>query len=174
MNSGTSGLSTFEPASGKGVLPTTYQGRESTRSAVDWGRLAMATVAGSVVSVAYGFAVYGHLLAKQFAEFPAVFRADRTATPSPVLLVGIVGGVAVVAYMYTKMRDQGLAAGARFGLAVGMFNALYGVMLTYVIAPITAVFALDWAVAGLVEWTLVTTAIAAVYRRREVSARESR
>ena len=131
---------------------------------MNYGRLALAAVAATIVDGIYGFLVYGMLLSGEFGRYPSVFRASD-AQHLPVMFAGILVGMFAVSYIFAKgYEGRGQIEGARFGVLVGILNAGYFVGTDYGILNIGRKLAVEMAAAGLIEWTLVGLAIATVYR----------
>ena len=56
---------------------------------MNYGRLALAAVAATVVDGVYGFVVYGNILSGEFARYPAIYRSSETQTPFlPLMFAG--------------------------------------------------------------------------------------
>jgi hypothetical protein len=140
---------------------------------MNYGRLVLAAVVGTVVDACYGFTVYGMLLAGEFGKYPAVYRAnDAGQAYLPLMFGGLFVAVLVAAAMYAKGYEggSGVAEGLRFGLMLGVFVFLAFGGVNYAVLNIGRRLALFAAVAGLVEWTLVGLAIGLVYKPSQHAA----
>jgi hypothetical protein len=134
---------------------------------MNYARIVLAAVAATVVDAVYGFAVYGVLLAGEFARYPDVYRPnDVGMTYLPLMFVGVFIGMLVAAMIYAKGYEGGggVAEGARFGLLLGVFVAAIFAGVNYATLNIGRRHSLEMAVAGLVEWTLAGIAIGLIYK----------
>jgi hypothetical protein len=141
---------------------------------MNYARVAMAAVAATVVDGIYGFLVYGTLLAGEFARYPGVYRSNETGPAYlPLMFAGIFVGMLVAAYIYAKGYDggSGIMEGARFGVLLGIFTAVIFAGVNYATLNIGRRHALELALAGFIEWTLVGIAIGLVYRPSARSAK---
>src|SRR5215467_4545372 len=93
---------------------------------MNYGRLALAAVAATVVDAVYGFLAYGTILTAEFGHYPGVYRsADTGPAYLPLMFVGILVAMFAVAYIYAKGYEggTGFQEGLRFGVLVGIFVA---------------------------------------------------
>jgi len=130
-------------------------------------RLLLAAVAGTVVEVIYGFVVYGMLLSSEFAKYPALYRsAEAGPAYLPLMFAGLFVAILVATMIYAKGYEggSGVAEGLRFGLMLGVFVAFAFAGVNYGVLNLGRRLALYTAVASFVEWTLIGTAIGAVYK----------
>jgi hypothetical protein len=135
---------------------------------MNYARLVAAAVVGTLVDAVYGFVVYGMLLASQFGRFPAVYRPND-APPSYLgaMFVGILIATVFATAIYHKGyegRGSGAAEGMRFGILLGLFVGVLFASISYGTLAIGRRLAVTLVIAGVVEWTLVGTAIGAIYR----------
>jgi hypothetical protein len=134
---------------------------------MNFGRLVVAALAGTVVDAVYGFLVYGMLLAGEFGRYPSVYRPNDAP---PVFLMcmfcGIFVAMLVLVVIYSKGIESsgGAAEGMRFGALLGVFLGALFSSISYGTLNIGRKLAAMMAVAGFVEWILVGTVIGAVYR----------
>jgi hypothetical protein len=142
---------------------------------MNYGRIALAAVAATVVDAVYGFLVYGTVLSSQFGRFPGVYRSNDVG-PSylPLMFVGILIAMVAVASIYAKGYEGGTGAGEglRFGVLFGVFAAAFFAGVNYATLNIGRRLALELAVAGFVEWVLVGTAIGLAYKPSPAAARK--
>lgn len=134
---------------------------------MNYGRLAVAVAAATVVEVAYGLLIYGQLLGSLFVRYPAVFRApDAQAGYAPGMFAGIVLGMLAVTWIYAKAYSggRGVGDGLRFGAAIGLFVIGYSRMGNYSTLNIGRELAVATMIAGILEWLAVGATIGAVYR----------
>ena len=133
---------------------------------MNYGRLALATVAAFVVDAAYGFLVYGMALANQFSQYPGVYRPPEDTSHMPILFGGILIGAATAAYIYAKGYEggSGVAEGIRFGAALGIFVGGYSTLINWAVLNIGRSLAISMAAAAFVEWLLIGLVIGLVYK----------
>jgi len=143
---------------------------------MNYGRLALAAVAATVVDSIYGYLVYGVLLASAFARFPGVYRAGEAgAAYLPGMFACILVALLAAAYIYAKGYEggSGIAEGARYGLLLAVFVAGAFAGVNYATLNIDRQHALEVAGAALIEWTLLGTVIGAVYKPSTAPARRA-
>jgi len=143
---------------------------------MNYGRLALAAIVATVVDACYGFTVYGMLLAGEFGKYPGVYRSNEAGQAYlPLMFGGLLVAILVVTAIYAKGYEggSGAAEGLRFGLMLGVFVFLAFGGVNYAVLNIGRRLALQAAVAGLVEWTLVGVAIGLVYRPSASAARRA-
>jgi hypothetical protein len=134
---------------------------------MNYGRLALAAVAATVVDAVYGFVVYGNLLTTQFSAYPGVYRSASTqAAYMPYLFGGIFLAMLAAAMIYAKGYEGGSGAmeGVRFGALVGVLEVGYSVIVSYSILNIGGTLMASLAAAGLVEWMVAGVVIGLVYQ----------
>ena len=134
---------------------------------MNYGRLALAAVAATVVDGIYGFLVYGNIISGEFARYPAIYRSSEVQTTYlPMMFVGILFAMLVASYLYAKGYEggNGLQEGMRFGVLVGLVMVGYVAGVNYAIMNIGKRMALYYALAGLLEWVVVGMTIGFVYR----------
>ena len=134
---------------------------------MNYGRLASAAVAATIVDAVYGFIVYGNIISGEFARYPAIYRSTASQNAYlPGMFVGILFAMLVASYLYAKGYEggSGLQEGMRFGVLVGLVMVGYVAGVNYAIMNIGKRLAVYYALAGLVEWVVVGMAIGFVYR----------
>lgn len=144
---------------------------------MNYGRLALAAVAATVVDGVYGFLVYGNIISGEFARYPAIYRSSEVQTGYlPMMFVGILFAMLVASYLYAKGYEggNGLQEGMRFGVLVGLVMVGYVAGVNYAIMNIGKRMALYYALAGLVEWVVVGITIGFVYRPVQPAAAKIR
>ena len=143
---------------------------------MNYARLALAAVVGTVVDAVYGFLVYGMALASQFGQYPGVYRPANDTSHLPVLFAGIFIGVVAATYIYAKGYEggSGVGEGLRFGAAIGVFVGGYVTMVNWAVLNIGRSLAVSMAAAGFVEWIVVGLVIGVVYKPAVPSNRRDR
>jgi hypothetical protein len=134
---------------------------------MNYARLASAAVAATVFDAAYGFLVYGMLLAPEFARYPGVYRsAEDGQMYLPLMFAGLFIAIAAAAIVYAKGYEggSGVAEGARFGFLLGVFVVFAFASVDYAVLNIGRKLAVMTAAAGFVEWLVIGTIIGLVYK----------
>ena len=134
---------------------------------MSYGRLVLAAVIATVVDGIYGFVVYGNIISGEFAKYPAIYRSSESQTAYlPLMFVGLLFAMLVATYLYAKGYEggNGMQEGMRFGVLIGLLVVGYVAGVNYAIMNIGKRMAAYYALAGLVEWTVVGIAIGCVYR----------
>ena len=134
-------------------------------------RVALAAVAATIFDAVYGFAVYGTLLAPEFAKYPNVYRtAESGQAFLPPMFGGLVIALIAVTLIYAKGYEggSGLAEGARFGLLLGIFVLFAFAAVNFATLNINRKLAGMVGVAGFVEWTVIGTIIGLIYKPAKV------
>jgi len=133
---------------------------------MSYGRLVLAAAVATLVDGIYGFVVYGNVISGEFARYPAIYRSTETQTGYlPLMFVSVFFAMLVATYLYAKGYEggSGLQEGMRFGVLIGLLTVGYVAGVNYAIMNIGKRMAAYYALAGLVEWTVVGTAIGFVY-----------
>jgi hypothetical protein len=136
-------------------------------------RIALAALAGLVVEICYGFLVYGLLLSKEFAKYPALYRSAEVGPGYlPLMFAGVLIAIVAAAGIYAKGYEGGSGAveGARFGVMLGVFAAFAFANVNYGVLNMGRRLALYTAAASFFEWLLIAVAIGVVYRPARTSA----
>ncbi len=134
---------------------------------MNYGRIALAAVASTVVYYLYGFLVEGLLIRKDFSPYTAVYRpADTVMGYIPLGFACTLIGTFVIAMIYAKGYEggSGAAEGARFGLLVGIFVVCTFVGPNYVTLNIGRKLALELAASNFVQWIIVCVVIGLIYK----------
>src|SRR5215208_3463338 len=103
---------------------------------MNYSRLGLAALGGTVASFAFGFLVLWLVpaLIEEGHKYPAVFRPkEEMMTVMPIGLVATFIAILVVAIIFamTHQGGSGTAAGARLGVLIGIF-AVCNVLHNYV------------------------------------------
>jgi len=134
---------------------------------MNYGRIAIAAVAATVVYFVYGFLVEGLLIRKDFSPYTAVYRpADTVMGYMPLGFACTLIATFVIAMMYAKGYEGGSGAveGFRFGVLVGIFVLCTVVGANYVTLNIGRKLALELGASTLVQWTTVCVVIGLIYK----------
>lgn len=133
---------------------------------MNYSRLGLAALGGTVASFAFGFLVIWLVpaLMNEGHKYPAVFRPkEEMMTVMPFGLVATFIGILVVAIIFAMTGGSGTTEGARFGVLIGIF-AICNVLHNYVNLNIGLKLALGQAAAYFVQWTIVGTVIGLIYK----------
>jgi hypothetical protein len=133
---------------------------------MNYSRLVLAAVVATVVDGLYGFVVYGNIIGSEFEKYPAIYRSSESQTAYlPLMMAGILFTMLVAVYLYAKGYEggSGMHEGMRFGVLVGLLMVGYVAGVNYAIMNIGKRMAAYYALAGLVEWTVVGIAIGSIY-----------
>jgi hypothetical protein len=136
---------------------------------MNYSRLALAALGGTVASFAFGFLVLWLVpaLINEAHKYPAVFRPKETMmTVMPIGLVATFMAILVVAIIFamTHQAGSGTTEGARFGILIGIFVVCAFVLHNYVNLNIGLKLALGQAVVYFLQWTLIGIVIGLVYK----------
>jgi hypothetical protein len=136
---------------------------------MNYSRLALAALGGTVASFASGFLVLWLVpaLFNEAHKYPAVFRSkEEMMTVMPIGLVAKLIAILIVAMIFAMIRQggSGITEGARFGVLIGIFAVCAFVLDNYVNLNIGLKLALGQAAAYFVQWTIVGIVIGLIYK----------
>jgi hypothetical protein len=136
---------------------------------MNYSRLALAALGGTVASFAFGFLVLWLVpaLINEAHKYPAVFRPkEKMMAVMPIGLVGTFISILVVAIIFAMIHQggSGTTEGARFGVLIGIFVVCAFVLHNYVNFNIGLKLALGQAVAYFVQWTIIGIVIGLIYK----------
>ena len=132
-------------------------------------RLALAALGGTVASFAFGSLVFWLVpaLIKESRKYPAVFRpSEEMMKVMPIGLVATFMANLIAAIMFAMIHQggSGIMQGAHFGVLIGIFVVCAFVLHNYVNLNIGLKLALGQAVAYFVQWTIVGIVIGLIYK----------
>ena len=135
---------------------------------MNYSRLALAALGGTVASFAFGFLVFWLVpgLIKEGHKYPAVFRPkEEMFTVMPIGVVANFIAILVVAIIFAMIHQggSGPTEGARFGVLIGIF-AVCSVLHNYVNLNIGLKLALMQAVTYFLQWTIIGIVIGLIYK----------
>lgn len=135
---------------------------------MNYSRVGLAALGGTVASFAFGFLVIGlaPALINEAHKYPAVFRPEEEMMK--VMPIGIVASfiaILVVAIIFAMINrgGSGRTEGARLGVLIGIF-AVCNVLHNYMNLNIGLKLALGQAAAYFVQWTIVGIVIGLIYK----------
>ncbi|HEV7242534.1 MAG TPA: DUF1761 domain-containing protein [Thermoanaerobaculia bacterium] len=136
---------------------------------MNYSRLGLAALGGTVASFAFGFLVLWLVpaLFDEARKYPAVFRPqEEMMTVMPIGLVATFIAILVVAIIFAMKHQGGSGAmeGARFGVLIGIFVVCAFVLHNYVNFNIGLKLALGQAAAYFVQWTIIGIVIGLIYK----------
>jgi len=135
---------------------------------MNYSRLVLAALGGTVASFAFGFLVLWLVpaLIKEGHKYPAVFRPkEEMMSVMPIGLIATFIGILIVAIIFAMIYrgGSGTAEGARLGVLIGIF-AVCSVLHNYVNLNIGLKLAVGQAVAYFFQWTVVGLVIGLIYK----------
>lgn len=136
---------------------------------MNWGRILLAALGGTVAYFGFGFIVFGWLpfLRNEYAKYPAIYRDQESmkpVMPFGMLAMFVAILVMVVLYAMTQQNGAGAVAGAGFGALIGLFAVCSFVIHNHVNLRIGVALTIGQAIAYFVEWTIVGVVIGLIYR----------
>jgi hypothetical protein len=136
---------------------------------MNYSRLALAALGGTVASFAFGFLVFWLApgLIKEGHKYPAVFRPrEEMMTVMPIGIVATFIAILVVAIIFAMIHQggSGTTEGARLGVLIGIFAVCAFVLHNYVNLNIGLKLALGQAVVYFVQWTIIGIVIGLIYK----------
>lgn len=140
---------------------------------MNYGRLAIAAIAATLVYYVYGFLVEGLLIRKDFSPYTAVYRpADQVIRYMPLGFICTLIAIFVIAMIYAKGYEggSGAAEGARFGILVGILLVCTFVGPNFVTLNIGRKLALELAGSVFVQWVVVCIVIGLTYKPSPAAA----
>ena len=135
---------------------------------MNYSRLALAALGGTVASFAFGFLVFWLVpsLINEAHKYPAVFRPrEEMNSVMPIGLVASFIAILVVAIIFAMIYQggSGIMEGARLGVLIGIF-AVCNVLHNYMNFNIGLKLALGQAAAYFFQWIIVGTVIGLIYK----------
>ena len=136
---------------------------------MNYSRLALAALGGTVASLAFGSSVFWLVpaLINEAHKYPAVFRPkEKMMSVMPIGLVAIFLSILVVAIIFAMIRQggSGTMEGAIFGVLIGIFVVCAFVLHNYVNLNIGLKLALGQAVTYFFQWTIIGIVIGLIYK----------
>jgi hypothetical protein len=133
---------------------------------MNYSRLALAALGGTVASFAFGFLVIWLVpaLMEEGHKYPAVFRPkEEMMSVMPFGFAASFIAVIVVAIIFAITHQSGASQGARLGVLIGVF-AVCNVLHNYVNLNIGGKLALGQAAAYFVQWIITGIVIGLIYK----------
>ena len=135
---------------------------------MNYSRLGLAALGGTVASFAVGFLVFWLVpaLINEGHKYPAVFRRkEEMMTVMPIGIGATFISILIVAIIFAMIQHggSGTTEGAILGVLIGIV-AVCNVLHNYVNLNIGLKLALGQAAAYFVQWTIVGIVIGLIYR----------
>jgi Protein of unknown function (DUF1761) len=136
---------------------------------MNFSRLALAALGGTVASFAIGFLMFWLApgLIKEAHKYPAVFRPEeemKKVMPIGIAATFMANLVAAIIFAMMPQGGSGAVEGVRFGVLIGIFVVFALVLHNYVNLNIGLKLALGQAVAYFVQWTIIGIVIGLIYK----------
>ena len=136
---------------------------------MNYSRIGLAALGGTVASFAFGFLLFWLVpaLINEARKYPAVFRPrEEMNSVMPIALVANFIAILVAAMIFAMMRHggSGVLEGLHFGVLIGLFVVCALVLHNYVNFNIGLKLALVQAVAYFLQWTVVGVVIGLIYK----------
>ncbi len=136
---------------------------------MNYGRIALAFLGGTVAYFVCGFILFGALPAmkSEFMKYPNVYRPhDKMMKVMPYGMVAILISIVVVAVLYARVYPAGggIASGACFGALIGIFSVCTFVIHNYVNLNIGLTLTLYQGITYFIQWVFVGAAIGLIYK----------
>lgn len=134
---------------------------------MNYGRLFLASFAGTIVFFLYGYVVEGVLIRKDFVPYTAVYRsADAVKRYMPLGLISTLAGIFVLATIFAKTYAVGAGAwqGATFGFSIGIFVACIHSITNLVVLNIGSKLGWEIAISTVIQWIIVGMVVGVIYR----------
>jgi len=136
---------------------------------VNYARIALAFLGGTVAYFVCGFTMFGALPAmkSEFMKYPNVYRShDGMMKVMPYSVVSILISIVVVAVLYAKSYPAGggIASGVYLGALIGIFSVCTFVIHNYVNLNIGLKLTLYQGITYFIQWVIVGAAIGLIYK----------
>ncbi len=131
-------------------------------------RIVMATLGAFVVYFALGALFFTRpMMRGEFAKYSAVYRSQQAIkSVMPFGMLGMLLSMLALAILFAMIHPQGagLAAGAQFGLLIGLYALGSFVLHNHVNLNIGGRLTVLQAIAYSIEWLAVGMTISLIYR----------
>ena len=136
---------------------------------MNYSRLGLAALGGTVASFAFGFLVFWLVpaLINEGRKNPALFRPkEEMMNVMPIGIVATFIAILVVAIIFAMIHQggSGTTEGARLGVLIGIFVVCAFVLHNYVNLNIGLKLTLMQAAAYFVQWTIIGIVIGLIYK----------
>jgi len=133
---------------------------------MNYGRLAAAAIAATVVDGVYGFVVWGKILNGEFGRYPAIYRDGGDVSGFPLMFAAIFVAMWFATVVYAKGYEggSGLAEGLKFGAILAVVVAGYFAGANFGTMRIGRKMAMTYGAGTFVEWLIAGAIIGLVYK----------
>src|SRR5579864_1169690 len=136
---------------------------------MNYSRLALAALGGTIASFAFGSLLFWLVpaLVNEAHKYPDVFRPkEKMMAIMPIGLVATFAAILIVAVIFAMMHQggSGISEGAHLGVLIGIFVVCAYVLHNYVNLNIGLKLALGQAVVYFVQWTIIGIVIGLIYK----------
>jgi hypothetical protein len=133
---------------------------------MNYSRLAIAAVVGTIVYFAWGYLIEGWLIRDHFIPSQSIYRDSVTMQKyMPLGLFCSFVAIFVMAVVYAK-SGRAVPSGALFGLLFGIFAACIHPISNYVTMNLDTRLGVETTASCIVQWTLVGITIGFLYKPR--------
>src|SRR5678816_3610898 len=133
---------------------------------MNYSRLALAAIGGTVASFAFGFLMIWLVpaLMEEGLKYPSVFRPkEEMMSVVPFGFLASFIAILVVAVIFAMTHQSGTAQDARLGILIGIF-AICNVLHNYVNLNIGSKLAVGQAAAYFFQWIITGIVIGLIYK----------
>lgn len=136
---------------------------------VNYARIALAFLGGTVAYFVCGFIMFGALPAmkSEFMKYPNVYRSqDAMMKAMPYNVVAILISIMVVVVLYARIYPAGggIASGVYLGVLIGIFSVCTFVLHNYATLNIGVTLTLYEGITYFIQWVIVGAAIGLIYK----------
>lgn len=136
---------------------------------VNYARIALAFLSGTVAYFVCGFIMFGALPAmkSEFMKYPNVYRSqDAMMKAMPYNVVAILISIVVVVVLYARIYPAGggIASGVYLGVLIGIFSVCTFVLHNYATLNIGVTLTLYEGITYFIQWVIVGAAIGLIYK----------
>ena len=136
---------------------------------LNYGRLVLAFLGGTVAYFAFGFLLFWALPAMktEFMKYPNVYRPqEQMMKVMPFGMIAILIAIVVVAVFFARMfpAGGGIASGAYLGALIGIFSVCTFVIHNYVNLQIGLTLTIYQGICYFIQWVVVGAAISLIYK----------
>jgi hypothetical protein len=133
---------------------------------MNFGRLAVAAIAATVVDGVYGFVVWGKILNSEFARYPAIYRDAGDVSGFPLMFAAIFVAMCFATVVYARGYEggSGLSEGLKFGAILAAVVAGYFAGANFGTMRIGKKMAMMYGAGAFGEWLIAGAIIGLVYK----------
>ena len=137
---------------------------------MNYGRIAVAAFAATIVFFVIGFLGEGLLFRKHFSPNSSLYRSSESISKyMPIGLLSLLVAMFVLSIIYASWfsgagSGSAISQGVRFGLLVGIFAACIHPITNFVTMNLGAKLSVEITISTIVQWALVGAVIAAIYK----------